>query len=363
MDYWFKLNEEEEQVARLIPELIQDRFRQHLIVQGKEFASSDELLAGWKPRNDSWEDDCRHWSRDMNASERRAALSASPPGALPAAITRCLRALEINASRAGLLALKRAASKPRRELNHRLLDRIERVDNRADIYLWLSGDRDAADRCLLIALRRLRHTIKNSMRLGLLRRVLESSTGLTPGNVAGFAQAVVSGYHVQSWSGFDTEDMQAWLRGYQVAKASEEGALQKVSVDEDEEFIPLDDWLEDRTPPAPKGMVVLASLSHLPGKNTGGDSPSFRGHTPRNEYGHLAGKELPLVNFNGDVLGVMRGLLGAFPWAEDVVETVFFTFIGQPFIRLPPIMLLGDPGGGKTSLAMAIGNQLGCARR
>lgn len=59
-------------------------------------------------------------------------------------------------------------------------------------------------------------------------------------------------------------------------------------------------------------------------------------------------------------LDLVRGMLMAeFPYAVDAIDLVLTGLIGKPIVRLQPILLVGEPGGGKSRFARRLGEILG----
>lgn len=52
-------------------------------------------------------------------------------------------------------------------------------------------------------------------------------------------------------------------------------------------------------------------------------------------------------------------LLAEFPYAEKVVDFALMDLVGRTTVRLRPLLLLGDPGGGKTRFVRQLGRHLG----
>lgn len=105
-------------------------------------------------------------------------------------------------------------------------------------------------------------------------------------------------------------------------------------------------------PPAPRpalSLVVIPSLRHLP-------QPSKyavdRQDTPRALGEPFAEKPLPLAP-PPDPAAFAATMNQAFPWAREVNEIYANALVGAPFAALPPRILVGGAGGGKTSWARA----------
>uniref|UniRef100_Q07SK7 ATPase associated with various cellular activities, AAA_5 n=1 Tax=Rhodopseudomonas palustris (strain BisA53) TaxID=316055 RepID=Q07SK7_RHOP5 len=75
---------------------------------------------------------------------------------------------------------------------------------------------------------------------------------------------------------------------------------------------------------------------------------------------HVLNIALPLVET--PALDRVRNTLTAeFPYAVDVVDIVLTDLIGRPTVRLRPLLLVGEPGGGKSRFARRLGEELGVA--
>lgn len=67
---------------------------------------------------------------------------------------------------------------------------------------------------------------------------------------------------------------------------------------------------------------------------------------------------LPLVEVP-HLHGVRSTLLFEFPYAADVIDFALADLVGRPTVKLRPLLLLGDPGGGKSRFARRLGEVLG----
>ncbi|MGX7743377.1 AAA family ATPase [Rhodopseudomonas parapalustris] len=77
-------------------------------------------------------------------------------------------------------------------------------------------------------------------------------------------------------------------------------------------------------------------------------------------FKHALNNALPLVETPA-LNHVRRTLASEFPYAVDVVDFVLTDLIGRPTVRLRPLLLVGEPGGGKTRFARRLGEELGVA--
>ena len=105
-------------------------------------------------------------------------------------------------------------------------------------------------------------------------------------------------------------------------------------------------------PPAPRpalSRVVIPRVDHLP-------KPSKyaveRGDAPRALAEPFAEKPMPLAPPPDPAVFAAR-LNAEFPWAREVNELYANALVGAPFAALPPRILVGGAGGGKTSWARA----------
>jgi ATP-dependent Lon protease len=114
--------------------------------------------------------------------------------------------------------------------------------------------------------------------------------------------------------------------------------------------------------PEPKGpgLVVLASVSHLPGSAKDGESKTTSASNPRAEFAPIAGRRLPLVPVP-DLALVQAILASEFPDAAGLIASILAPLAGRPFSRLQPLLLRGAPGSGKSRLARRLGEVLGLA--
>ncbi len=123
--------------------------------------------------------------------------------------------------------------------------------------------------------------------------------------------------------------------------------------------------LLDEAEPEPEvrdgpGLMVLQSVSHLPGGAKDGTHPSGSATTPRAEFAPLAGRRLPCVP-PADLPTVRARLVSRFPHAAAVIDRMLSLAVGQRYARLRPVLLVGPPGCGKTRLSRDICEAMGLA--
>ncbi|AWB24317.1 MULTISPECIES: AAA family ATPase [Methylobacterium] len=107
-------------------------------------------------------------------------------------------------------------------------------------------------------------------------------------------------------------------------------------------------------------LLVLAGVEHLPGLAKAGESRpgGATGSTPRNEWAPIAGRRLRLVPVP-DLAAARATLAAEFPDDTAVIDAILRPLAGRAFVAIPPTLLLGPPGTGKSRFARRLGEVLG----
>ena len=84
-----------------------------------------------------------------------------------------------------------------------------------------------------------------------------------------------------------------------------------------------------------------------------GNSSTVDGVRVLKTYGNLVNAPLPLVP-TPDLAAVRRELLQTFPHASEAIDCIVGELVGRDYVQLPPILLVGPPGAGKTALATSL---------
>lgn len=106
-------------------------------------------------------------------------------------------------------------------------------------------------------------------------------------------------------------------------------------------------------------LEVVHTVEHLPGlAPDGAKAGRSTGSNARSEYAPIAGKRLPLAVVP-DLAEARQTLASEFPDDAAVLDAILLPLAGRSFVHVPPTLLLGPPGTGKSRLTRRLGEVLG----
>jgi len=339
------------QIAKIVPGELAAAQQQAEILDDRNSATVDQLLAGWPMRGNSVAVDASVWSTRVHADQEPPGL---PP--LPPSVERALRLVMTKPSFGNLTALRAAALRRRPEWSREYTARLDECVERTDIYLWHLGDEPAAGRCVLRALDRISNVARGSIRDGLLRTAIETASGMTYEAVRRQIRTSALFAQMRDRAGTTQASMSSWIEGWAAHQERlKDGEPERVLVEDDDEITLVEAVADDRdrgawafARPVQQHRVVVPSLSHLP---TSTLSQRERKDGPRALFAPIEGKALPLKRLEIDPILLMLDLKARYPWAEDAIDVLVGYLIYHPdSIGFPPTCLLGPPGCAKTSL-------------
>ena len=117
----------------------------------------------------------------------------------------------------------------------------------------------------------------------------------------------------------------------------------------------------ERERAAGPSLEVVRTTEHLPGLATdGAKSGRSTGANARAEFAPIAGKRLPLAVVP-DLAEARAVLVSEFPDDAAVIDALLLPLAGRSHVHLPPTLLLGPPGTGKSRFSRRVGEVLGLA--
>lgn len=115
----------------------------------------------------------------------------------------------------------------------------------------------------------------------------------------------------------------------------------------------------ERERAAGPSLEVVRTTEHLPGLATdGAKSGRSTGANARAEFAPIAGKRLPLAVVP-DLAEARAVLVSEFPDDAAVIDALLLPLAGRSHVHLPPTLLLGPPGTGKSRFSRRVGEVLG----
>ncbi|WP_298958528.1 AAA family ATPase [uncultured Methylobacterium sp.] len=352
-------------------------------------SSTLELLSGREFPDCDYRNDVRDFLDPI--------LGHNSPHRLPRRLTASLEAVRDNptvvpmriAERSCMLAVERSAHKRDpmlRETATLVVDTSERLA----VWLAAAGCQRAAARCAVLCHVYLRdrqlNTYPDIISYGLMRSMLDylgaASTEINPRYLEHvqesrhaqllFTEGMLSGIlHV---AGVVQDGLAAGPHDKHDPDAIEEAPLPPVDLadldhlDDDRAGIVRDPpkakvptnqelaraaiaALPQPAEPSWPGMVVIGDVSHV--RRSGKLDAD-----PAKDVEPIAQKRLPLVTVPDDLPAVRAELVAEFPHVARIVDRLLTPLAGQETVRMPPVLLWGPPGGGKTRFARRLGEVL-----
>lgn len=125
--------------------------------------------------------------------------------------------------------------------------------------------------------------------------------------------------------------------------------LPRIMEDTREDGETYSDPVED-LPTVPTAILV-GDVSHV--------KKGQRGDDPVKEAEAIVWVALPLVTPPADLAAIRAELLADCPHGQAIIDRLLRPLASQAVVRNPPLLLVGEPGGGKTRLARRYGEVLG----
>lgn len=319
--------------------------------------STAELLAGGSFRGLDPLSDAAWWSVTLQQHDAHARAK------LPRSVMSALRDVSAAPDRYRIARLRKAAKVRRPEWHPAYVESLREIEDRCVVYLAILGDTNAKIERTELAFRYFDPKSPTPTNLDLLIRAIGGATCL---HYEDIVEAVIPplSVHAKVMSmAMDMTDLRAWVNGRKKAIEERDASREQVVIN-DALAADVADALDERFEagrslkrPKPRGLVVVPSLDHLPKPST---VARDRRDTARSEFESIASKEIPLKRCERDIALVAIEMSRRFPWMTEALDVIsMHVAMSHDGIKLPPLMLAGPPGTGKTTAAVAYCQALG----
>lgn len=338
--YTFKLDADEATFAAHAEKCVKIDTERHMVRSGLTTPTTAQLLAGYPYRSGDIVVDAAFWACTLQSD------NTYDPIKLPKAVIQALQDLSAKPSRIAIIRVRQAAQRKRPEWGDHYKARLQEIVDRCNVYLASLLDTEAKRERTRLG---FQHFNAGSDHPDNAERLIFAICEATGHDY----ERIVDEYLPRLWlharvkrMTLRFEDIERWLAEYRIAlklKGENDSLPEPVDLgdfDNSAQGIP--------TAPAPPTRIVVPTMAKKPRV----DHAAYA-------YWDIAGKELPLVRFEGDLGAVSRDLCERWPWASETIKTILMDIVGTQWIRLRPTLLLGPPGTGKSSLALAIARALG----